>query len=567
MLRQEQYDADREALVDLALSSMAESVDAQLRNAIAEASQGRTIVAISQFREIICTAPDYPPAYHNLGVALAETGEVQEAASNFERAITLRADYVEAHLNLAHALVSMGKLVEAAARYRRCLELSPDLVVALNGFGRTLWELKRYGEAVVYLRQAVRLKPDYAEAHNNLGLALAERQEFHEAERSYERALKLDPRYVAAHTNLATCRGMQGHLAEALAQYDLAMWLKPNALSCRWNRALALLHLGRWEEGFREYEWRWKRPQTPMRAMPKPLWGGSPLQDKTILVWMEQGLGDAIQFVRYTALLKRQGARVIAECAEPLVRVVASCRNIDELIHEGKPLPDYDFHVPAMSLPWLTGTTLENVPAEVSYLGAEVERMKRWGQHLAAVTPPDAFKIGVAWAGNPHHQFDRYRSTRLSELERLARVPGVRLFSLQRGPGAEQVAALRGRFPLTELLDPKIPASEGWADAAAIMKHLDLVVTVDTATAHLAGALGVRTWVALSTISDWRWLEHREDSPWYPTVRLFRQPRLGDWGHVFSAMASELSQLPGAANAPKRDRRHDEASQRRTLMT
>jgi ADP-heptose:LPS heptosyltransferase len=300
--------------------------------------------------------------------------------------------------------------------------------------------------------------------------------------------------------------------------------------------------MGDFEHGWPEYEWRWRRPKSPPRRLPQPRWDGAPLAGKTLLVYMEQGLGDMLQFIRYAPLLKAQGANVLVECPAFLHPLLSRCPGIDRLLAEGSPLPEFDVHVPLLSLPHLLGTTLATIPAQVPYLYAGEERVQRWAEELR---PLEGFKVGICWQGNRHHQWDHFRSFPVEHFAALAAVPGVRLVSLQKGPGAEQLRKLGGSFPVVELDSEKDASAAAFMDTAAIMKNLDLVVTVDTSIAHLAGGLGVPVWVALSAVSDWRWLLQREDSPWYPTLRLFRQRALGDWDGVFGRMAAELKKQSG----------------------
>jgi hypothetical protein len=252
---------------------------------------------------------------------------------------------------------------------------------------------------------------------------------------------------------------------------------------------------------------------------------------------MEQGLGDMLQFIRYASLVKGRGGSVVVECPPVLMALFSSCPGIDRLVAEGEPLPEFSVHAPLMSLPGLLGTTVETVPSEIPYLFASNELVEHWRQQLADI---QAFKIGIAWQGNPHHRWDRHRSIPLVEFAPLARLAGVRLFSLQKGPGTEQLGAVASRFSVTELTNGSDMSPEALMETAAVIKNLDLVITTDTAIAHLAGALAARVWVALSVIVDWRWMLGREDSPWFPTMRLFRQTELGKWPRVFNRMASEL---------------------------
>jgi hypothetical protein len=326
----------------------------------------------------------------------------------------------------------------------------------------------------------------------------------------------------------------------------MALRLDPQSASTHWNRALALLQGGDFERGWREYEWRWQRAGAqPRVSTDRPPWDGRPLDGRAILLWCEQGLGDALQFARYAPLVQRHGGRVLLQCPGLLRALFRTLPGVDHLLTEGEALPSFDVHAPLLSLPALVGTTLATVPAEVPYLSADPARVEAWRQRLAAVP---GLRVGVAWQGNPHHKWDRHRSVPLTAFAPLARVTGVRLVSLQKGPGAEQLPALKDRLRVVDFGD-EFGASGPYPDTAALMRCLDLVVTVDTATAHLAGALAVPVWVPLSTIVDWRWLLGRQDSPWYPSMRLFRQTQLGDWAPVFDRMAEELRALVAQADS------------------
>jgi hypothetical protein len=309
--------------------------------------------------------------------------------------------------------------------------------------------------------------------------------------------------------------------------------------------------MGNFEQGWPEYEWRWQRPQTPPRPFRQPCWDGSPLAGRTILLYMEQGLGDILHFIRYAPLVKQQGGTVLVECPGFLIPLFSRCPGIDGLVAEGTELPACDVQAPLLSLPRLLGTTLATVPAEVPYLFADPDRVAHWGHKLR---PLRTFNIGLVWQGNPHHGWDRHRSFALAQFAPLARLDGVQLFSLQRGAGVEQLRTLAGRFPVTELLRESDGPSEALMETAALMKNLDLVISADTAPAHLAGALGVPVWVALAALVDWRWMFRREDSPWYPTMRLFRQTELGNWLPVFERMAGEVRKLlpPSGRSRPFR---------------
>jgi hypothetical protein len=406
--------------------------------------------------------------------------------------------------------------------------------------------------------------PLLASAYNQLGLALAVQGKYAEAEASYFAALRHNPGYAEVHSNLGNLYQEQGRLVEALASYDLALVHDPQAASTHWNRALSLLQAGDFERGWLEYEWRWQRKQTPARPFRQPRWDGSPLARRTLLIYMEQGLGDMLQFVRYAGLVGegREGRRqksevrsqksevkgqgresdgaVIVECPGGLAPLFARCWGIDQVVAEGTPLPAFDVQVPIMSLPALFKTTLTTIPADVPYLFADEGLVEQWRERLRD-RGQVVFRVGMVWQGNPQHGLDRYRSIPLRAFAPLAQVSGVQLISLQKNSGCEQLRSLAGEFPVRELPEERDATAGSFQDTAAIMCNLDLVISVDTATAHLAGGLGVPVWVPLSAVGEWRWLLEREGSPWYPTMRLFRQRKLGRWRPVFRRMAQALS--------------------------
>ncbi len=306
----------------------------------------------------------------------------------------------------------------------------------------------------------------------------------------------------------------------------------PDHAETHLSRAVLWLLTEDFERGWPEYEWRWQAGCVP-RAFPQPRWDGSPLEGRTILLHAEQGLGDTLQFVRYARLVHERGGTVIVECQPALVRLLASCPGIDRVVARDEPLPDFDVHAPLLSLPGIFRTTLDNLPADGPYLFAQDESIVRWREELSGA---DGFKVGIAWQGNPLHQQDHFRSIQIERFARLADVPRVKLYSLQVGAGRDRLEEAAGRLPITDLTEKFVDFQE----TAALVRNLDLVITCDTAVAHLAGALGVPVWVTISAAPDWRWLVDRDDSSWYPTMRLFRQTRLGNWDDVFARVAREL---------------------------
>jgi hypothetical protein len=336
-----------------------------------------------------------------------------------------------------------------------------------------------------------------------------------------------------------------GRPADALACHAEAVRLQPDFAVAHLNRGMALLALGDLAQGWAEYEWRWPALKLPRPTIPAPAWDGADPAGRRLLLWAEQGLGDTLQFIRYAGELRARGAEVLFRCPTPLVRLLARTPGISRLIPEDDPVPACDGHAPLVSLPGLLGTrTPEDIPASVPYVHPDPALVSAWAEHVRAIP---GFRVGVCWQGSPTNPEDRRRSFGPAPLAPLAAVPGVTLISLQKGEGAGRRTEVAGQFPI-RALDGLDEESGPFMDTAAVMRHLDLVVTCDSAIAHLAGALGVPVWVALPHAADWRWLTGRADSPWYPTARLFRQRVPGDWADVFGRMAEELTSRRRAAS-------------------
>jgi tetratricopeptide (TPR) repeat protein len=522
---------------------------AEAHNNLAAAlrQQGKWADAEAQYREAIRLKPDYTDAHNNLGVALQGLGRLEEAEASYHNALRLRPDYAEAHTNLGTALIRLGRLDEATAHHREALRLRPDYAEAHSNLGNALVAGRRYAEAEACYREALRLKRDYAEGHHNLGTALAEQGHLDEAIGCYREALRLRPDYSEACGNLATALLAQGKPEEALAVHEPILQRKPDSADAHMWRALARLLMGDWERGWEDYERRWGCEEFGGLPYEKPQWDGSPLTGRTILLHAEQGLGDTLLFVRYAKLVKERGGKVVLVCPKALVRLLAGCPGVDELVAQGSPVPPHDSHAPLLSLPRLFHTTPANAPADVPYLVADPARVDRWRREL---TPYSGFKIGIAWQGNPQYKGDRLRSFPVKLLEPVARVEGVLFFSLQKGHGSEQLRGIN--FPVVDLASRLDETSGPFLDTAAVLPNLDLVIAADTSIAHLAGALGVPVWLPLALSPHWVWLLDREDSPWYPTVRLFRQRRWGDWPEVMERLAAELRRKSlGQARQPK----------------
>ena len=490
--------------------------------------------AVAGFRSALKLQPDHAQALFGLGNALHKLGQLDVAIETYRRLLSVKQNFAEAHLNLGNVFKQQGKLDEAITCYRRALELSPNSAPAHNNLGAVLADRQNLAEAQACYERALAIAPNHVEAHVNFATLLLMQGHEAEAHARLLRAIELDPRHAKAHYNLAYVQGNGNQLDAALASYKKAIALDPQDADAHFGLANILLAMGRFPEGWPQYEWRWQQKGKEISLPIDRRWSGDPLVGRRILLWTEQGLGDALQFVRYARLLKQQGANVIVLCRQPLAEICARAEGIDEVVVAGQTLPAFDVHAPLLTLPGLLGTTLDNIPAHVPYLHVEDGLIAQWRETFA---DERRLKVGIAWRGNPENRSDPRRSIPLAEFAPLAEVPNVRLYSLQFAAGRDELAPYRDSWPLVDL-------GEQLGDfhrTAALVKNLDLVITCDSAPAHLAGALGAPVWVALAFAPDWRWMLDRHDSPWYPTMRLFRQTAAGDWKSVFAQIALALA--------------------------
>jgi tetratricopeptide (TPR) repeat protein len=500
--------------------------------------QGKQDEAVASYQQALCLNPDFAEAYSNLGDTLSSMGRYDEALTHCRQALRLQPSFAGAHHNLGNAYRGLGKLSEALACYQQALLLNPDWAETRINIGVALAGLNQLDEAVAHYREALRLQPDCAEAWSNLGRVFVKQGKWEDASGAFQRALEGQRNQAQAYYNLGYTLGEQGKPAEAANCFRQALRLKPDDVTAHWALALSLLVQGDFEQGWPEYEWRWRLNGWSPQQLTQPVWDGSSLAGRTILLYGEGGLGDTIQFVRYAAVVKRYGGSVIVSCQKLLLPLLASCPGIDRLVAVGSELPAFDVQAPLLNLPRILKTSLATVPAETPYLFPDAKLQEKWQRKLSHYP---GFTIGIAWQGNPQFYKDRKRSIPLIQFAPLARIPGVHLISLQKGQGTEQLRLVADEFPVIDLGNRLDKRSGAFLDTAAIMKNVDLIITSDTAIAHLAGALGVSVWVALSYVPEWRWLLQREDCPWYPSMRLFRQTHAGDWEEVFDRMAHELS--------------------------
>jgi Flp pilus assembly protein TadD len=443
-----------------------------------------------------------------------------------------------AYANLGAALQAQGKRKEALAYFRVVAQREPHSPNAHYNLAYSLAEMGAWEEAIASYRHAIALNADFVEAHYNLGNLFLAMGKLDEAADAFQRAISLAPSHTDAFNNLGVVRQRQGRFLEALDCFRQAIQNQPENAEAHWNLAATLLLLGRWSEAWPEFEWRvYTRAFSP-RHFSQPQWDGSHTAD-TVLVYAEQGFGDTIQFVRYLPMVKERVGRVIFECQPELATLLQHCEGIDELVKQpmdGQP-PAFAFQsqVRLISLPGVFGTSLESVPRKIPYIHVPPSARERWQKRLAG---REGYKVGIVWSGNPQNTNNPLRSCRLIEFAPLGDIGGLTWVSLQKGEAAQQVTSTSHGLRI-------LPLGEELADfldTAALILELDLVISVDTAVAHLAGALGRPVWTLLPFIPDWRWMLERADTPWYPTMRLFRQPAPGDWRSVFKQVAQELKQ-------------------------
>jgi Flp pilus assembly protein TadD len=477
---------DRAAQVSQALKLAAQSV-----------AQGKPDEAVRICRNLLAKFPNDARIHYALGVALGHIGQIDPAIDRLRQAIRLKPDLFEAHTNLGVLLGRRGNPDESMAAFIEAIRLRPDVAELQMNLSNALRENWRFEQAIAAAQKAIALKPSLPEAQLCLGAAMACVGRFDRAIDAYRCAIRLRPDFPAAHLNLA----------------------------------LAELVTGNFERGWPEYEWRRQCPSAlPPRKFAQAPWKGHPLDGKTILLHAEQGFGDAIHFIRYAPLVAGRGGKIVLECQPALVRLFGNFPGVGQIVTTGQPLPAFDYQCPLPSLPGVFGTTMATIPATIPYLAADAEAADAWRKRME---PAGEFlRVGLAWAGSPDNRNDRNRSIPLEKFAPLSAVDGVRFHSLQTAPppAAGGIVLSDWSAMLTD-----------FAETAALIENLDLVISVDTGVAHLAGAMGKPVWLLVPFPPDWRWLLDRADSPWYPTIRLFRQETPGDWDGVIRRVAAELS--------------------------
>jgi tetratricopeptide (TPR) repeat protein len=504
---------------------------------------GRIDEAEKIYRQILSGMPNYADAMHLLGVVYGEKGQPKEAIELIGRAIVIRGNVPSYYANLGEYLRHVGRLDESAANFRRAIEMNGNDPGFHNGFGVTLIALRQIEPAIAEFRSAVRIKEDFAQAHNNLSGALREVGRLDESLAEVRRAIELQPHMFAAYNHLGLTLYDQGKYREAIEAYSRALAIKQDYPKGHANLSQAYLVLGDYPRGWAEYEWRLQVPSiVGTRRFERPRWDGSDPAGKTIFVHTEQGFGDMIQFVRFVPELIARGAKVILESPAELVRIF---QGFGEVLSPGQVIPAHDMHCPLLSLAGVFGVTAESIPAPIPYLKGEPSLVEQWSRRFDS--SDKRLRVGLVWGGRGTHTNDRNRSMKLRQFGPLASVKQAAFYSLQKGAAAAELA---DPPPGMQLIDWTAELGD-FADTAALIQNLDLLITADTAVAHLGGSMGKPVWVLVPAVPDWRWMLEREDSRWYPTVRLFRQRLVGEWAEVMGRVAGELGKIAVLRTAAK----------------
>jgi tetratricopeptide (TPR) repeat protein len=513
--------------------------------ALAHYERGNVLLSLKRFEEAIASyeralalQPRYAGALSNRGNALQELNRFEEALASYDSALALRPDFALVYFNRGNVLQALKRYDEALASYDRGLALQPDLAEAHSNRGNALQALNRYDEALASYDRALALRPDFAEALCNLGAALQALKRYDEALASYDRALAIRPDYADALSNRGLVLRQLMRFDEALASFEGAIAVSPDYAEAHFGEAEVRLLLGDFGRGWEDYEWRSKAAylRNSTRSFTQPLWlGQSEIAGKTILIHAEQGFGDTVQFCRYVPLLAERGARVILQVREPLRELMNGLAGTTQVLSMGSALPDFDLQCPLLSLPLAFKTRLATIPSAVPYLRAAAQKVTEWEARLGPKHRP---RIGLAWSGRTETREQSYRSISLSALLPLLDIEAT-FVSLQKAVLPQDAPVLNARSDILHFGDEIMDFS----DTAALISHLDLVISIDTAVAHLAGALAKPVWVMLLFTPDWRWLLDRADSPWYPTARLFRQDDTQAWDNVIARVHTALRDL------------------------
>lgn len=498
--------------------------------------------AIGCYEHALEIKPNHATAHCSYGALLSRLGQQEAAISHLRQALASHPNYPEAHFNLGEALERNSNLTEAIEEFTAFLETHPTNHAAKLNIADCLKKSGRIAEATKHYKELIASNPDFFLAYNNLGNMLREQGELAEAESLFSSALQMAPNLAELHGNISPVLISQNRIDEAINHLDTSLAISPGYPEAHFTKGLALLVNGDLKQGWAEYEWRWqcREFRSPRIHTDIPRWQGEDLAGKTLLVHAEQGFGDTLQFARYGKRLKQAGGKIILECQPSLKALLNDLLGFDQIIAQGETIPPVDLQIPLLSVPLACGTEESSIPADVPYLFPNPEKVAIWEKRLSAANKHGR-RIGLVWAGRPEHQNDRNRSATLDALTPLADLPNTSFISLQKGQGEESLA----HPPLGFDILPCGQLLEDFSDTAGLLATLDLVIAVDTSVAHLAGAMGKPVWMMVPFSPDWRWQLDRQDSPWYPSMRLFRQTAQGDWdGVVQKIKLALLEQTP-----------------------
>ncbi|MDP9172417.1 MAG: tetratricopeptide repeat protein [Planctomycetota bacterium] len=522
--------AQAESIFQQVLAHFPANADAAYMLGVIAYSNGRLDVAIEFLRRAVALQPDSAQIHYNLGEALTTALEWENAIAHYQQALALKPEYPEALINLGNALVQTGQIDPAIEAFQKAVSLRPQSPEAHSNLANAFQHKGRFEEAIACAQRALQCEPKCFEAYLNLGNALLQLNRLEQSIEAFERGVALAPKSAAAHNNLGNALLCAGRPLEAIPSFRAALVLLPHYHEARLNLALALLATGNFGEGWKEYEIRTRSRALSRPDIIQPKWDGSPLGGRRILLRAEQGIGDTIQFMRYIPMIQTLGGKIILECQAPLTRLLAGVPSVEACITREERHPEFDVQCSLLSLPAIFDTQVETIPLGIPYISADSSLAALWEAHLSG-TP--GLKVGLAWAGGPEHTKDRNRSIAFSSLQPILGLSSVTFISLQKGAASNQSSGE------SRLIDWTSELSD-FADTAALISNLDLVITVDTSVAHLAGAMGKPVWVLLPFAPDWRWMLDREDSPWYPTMRLFRQQRAGEWQPPIDRMVEAI---------------------------
>jgi len=512
---------------------------------------GQTQKAEGKYHKILQANPDHPDALHGLGLIAYQNGKYDIARQLITKAIAESPEVARYYYNLGLVFMALGQMKMAIDAFHEAVNIKPGYADAHYNLGLSFKAQGQYQAAIEHFKQAVHNDSNNADARYNLGNTYKVIQEYGFAIECYRHAIRIRPGFVEAYTNIGLSLREQGRVDEAIEYYDHAITLNPNFAEAHWNKSVALLLNGNHIEGWKEFEWRFQRgirKNIYPYSFTIPHWNGTSFLKKRLFVHSEQGLGDTLQFIRYLPMIKARGGTLVFETTRPLLDLLEDFPGIDELVEmspDRHQAEECDFYVPLLSIPFLLGTTLRTIPANIPYLFANSKKAAYWREQTAG----RGFKVGIVWAGKRTYENDCNRSCGLHHFAVLTEIPGIQLYGLQKGEPALQVEGLPRRILVTNF-NKEI---KDFTDTAGIVENMDLVIAVDTSVAHLAGAMGKPVWVLLPFVPDWRWMLEREDSPWYPTMRLFRQKKPGDWEEVFRRIGEELEVLVGRKRSLQRD--------------